>query len=622
MQFGRARPTTVSWSDLAAPALTTLVGVHALRAFFSMVVWNIGQDRSATELGLIALAFWAIGLLAWPAARFLGGGRPEVPFSFLFGVVYVLDRFVSHPVLTPTLGVASAVLWLWLFPAVIVALGGRDAGTALLPGVLLGLAGQVALQAAQHGLDLPVLHGVIPGLQALALAFVLYQTTLRLRPLPSVLASYPDWGLAVLGPYLALQLTLLANLGRVQFLAGWDLFPAAVFVLVGLVVAAAAGTWHVSEATRIIAAAVAVGLLIDPALLTGTGIWLIMGIQLGLAVAIGGILTPAAGRPVRVFRWTIAAAMVFFGLIFLFYSRYEWPRLWVIMGVLVAVPALFWRPRRLAPRVALRVATAGFVLGILGVITTAVSDIRVGSSGVQLGGPAPRTLSVATYNVHEAFNYQGLPDPEAVAKEIENLDADLVGLQEVGRGWDVTGGPDLVAWLRWRFPEYRVIYAPMLGDLIGHVIMTRYPTKDDGWQHYPQRTSRLSYGLTWVLVPTRAGDLLFVTTHLSPYEPYAADRVGQAADLLAFVRRRPHTVVVGDFNGRPTERAIRDLRAGRLADMTEPHGLEAVFTYASGRLFERIDYILASPDVVSLDAAIPETLASDHLPVLARIRLR
>ena len=624
MSAQREPQTAPAWGDLVAPALTTLVGVHALRSFFSMVVWNIGEDRSATELGLIALGFWAIGLLAWPMTRWLGGTRPEVRFSLVFGAVYVADHFASHPVLTPALGVAAAIVWLWLFPAVVVALGRRGTANVLLPGMLLGLIGQVALQAARHGLDLPVLHGVGPGLEALALAAVLYVGTLRLTPPANEEPAYPSWGLAALGPYLALQFTLLVNLGRVQVLAGWDLVEAAAFVLFALVAAAAAAAWLPPPAARALAAVVGIALLTDPAWLAGAGIWLLAVVQVALAVAVGGIPTPAGGRPARVFGWTIAAAVAFFVLIFLFYSRYEWPRLWVAMAALAAVPVLTRRPGRPVPRAALRAAAAGALIGVLGLAITVAGDLQAGGQGSALEktGPAPTELTVVTYNIHEAFNYGGLPDPEAVAREIESFRADLIGLQEVGRGWDVTGGPDLLAWLRRRFPAYRFVYAPMLGELIGHVIMSRYPITESGWQHYPRRASRLSYGLTWALLPTGAGDLLFVTTHFSPYEPYASDRVGQATDLLAFWNRRPRTIVAGDLNARPEEAAIRRLHAGGLIDLTAPHGLGALFTYASGRLYERIDYLLASPDVESRSASIPRTLASDHLPVVARVTLR
>jgi endonuclease/exonuclease/phosphatase family metal-dependent hydrolase len=617
------RQKQVTWvGNLGAIAVTTLVGVHALRTFYSMVVWNIGEDRSSTELGLIALGFWSIGLLAWPIRRLVGGSRPELRFAILFSVLYALDHFVSHPVTTPALGVATAVVWLWLFPSVVAALGRRGAANVLLPGILVGLAGQVAMQAAMQGLDLPVLHGIRAGAISLLVAVLLCASILRLNPVPSTAEEYPNWGLAAVGPYLALQLTLLANLGRVQSLSGWELPASAALVLLALVAACAAVAWNAPRAARLVVAVVAVVFLVRPAWLEGSGVWLLVAVQVLLAIAMVGVLAPSPGRVGRVFGWTIAAVLLLFALIFLFYSRYEWPQLWVVMAALAVAPVLVRRPQQPAPT--FRAAVAAGLIGVVGLALTIAGGVqaRALGSGLRKPAPAPRELVVATYNIHEALNFWSLPDPEAVAQTIETLNADVIGLQEVGRGWNVNGGPDLLAWLRWRLPQYRVVYAPMLGELVGHVILSRYPITESGWRHYPRRTNRLPYGLTWAVIPTSAGDLLFIVTHLSPYAGYEADRAAQTGDLLAFWGGRPRTVLVGDFNAVPTEPAIRQLLDSGWLDVTMPHGLGGAFTYASGQPYQRIDYIFSTPDVESLSASIPQTLASDHLPVTARLRLR
>ncbi|HEV8354173.1 MAG TPA: endonuclease/exonuclease/phosphatase family protein [bacterium] len=610
-----------SLGNLTGVALTTLVGVHALRTFLSMVVWNIGEDRSSTELGLIALGFWSLGFLAWPIGRWVGGSRPELRFALLFSALYALDHFVSHPVITPAFGVATAVVWLWLFPTSLAALGRREAGHVLLPGILLGLTGQVAMQAAMQGLDLPVLHGIRAGAISLLVAVLLCASILRLNAVPSTAEEYPNWGLAAVGPYLAIQLTLLVNLGRVQSLSGWELPASAALVLLALVTACAAAAWNAPRTARLVAAFGAVVLLVRPAWLEGSGVWLLVAVQVLLAIAVAGVLAPTPGRAGRVFGWTIAAALLLFALIFLFYSRYEWPQLWVVMAALAVIPVLV--PRPLQPAPTFRAAVAAGLVGVVGLAITIAGGVQAQTVGTALkrSGPAPRELTVATYNIHEALNYWSLPDPEAVARTIETLNADVIGLQEVGRGWNVNGGPDLLAWLRWRLPQYRVVYAPMLGDLVGHVILSRYPIKESGWRHYPRRASRLSYGLTWAVIPTSVGDLLFIATHFSPYAGYEADRAGQAGDLLDFWAGRPRSVLVGDFNAVPDEPAIQRLLGAGWLDVAAPHGLDRTFTYASGQPHERIDYIFSTPDVDSLAAAVPPTLASDHLPVTARVRL-
>src|SRR5688572_31516784 len=56
-------------------ALGVWLGVHALRAYFTMVVWNVAEDAPATQMGLVALGVWVVGLAAWLPARALGQRR-------------------------------------------------------------------------------------------------------------------------------------------------------------------------------------------------------------------------------------------------------------------------------------------------------------------------------------------------------------------------------------------------------------------------------------------------------------------------------------------------------------------------------------------------------------------
>ena len=55
------------------------------------------------------------------------------------------------------------------------------------------------------------------------------------------------------------------------------------------------------------------------------------------------------------------------------------------------------------------------------------------------GGDAAevRTLTAASYNIHQAVGSDGRRDPGRIARVIDSLDADLVALQEV----DSTPGP-------------------------------------------------------------------------------------------------------------------------------------------------------------------------------------
>ncbi len=373
--------------------------------------------------------------------------------------------------------------------------------------------------------------------------------------------------------------------------------------------------WSLPRAARIAAGVLGVLVLIRPAALSGNGVWLLVPAQGFLSLAVAAALAPVPGeRSGRVYGGIAAAAMLFFVLTFLYSRRYGWPELWPVMAVLSMLPAVAPRPR-FALNGARRAAAAALVVAVLG--------LGLGGAGPRRpsAAVAPAELEIFDYNIHEAFNVYSVPDPEAVARVIEASGADLVGLQEVGRGWNIIGGPDLVAWLRWRFPQYRVIFTPLLGDMVGVVILSRYPVSATGSIRYARRKSRFSYGLQWATIPTAAGDLLLINNHLSPYPGFEQDRAAQANELLRFWKGRNRTIALGDFNAGPEEEAIKLLMAAGLVDTGAPHGLATAFTYSSARPSERRDYIFSSRDIESLAAAVPKTTASDHLPFAARVRL-
>lgn len=605
-----------SVTDHLAVGLVVLTGIHALRTFFAMVVWNIGEDRSPNELGLIAFGFWAIGLVGGYATRWMGPRR-EIRLGLLFAILYATGRFTTLPVLVAALGIAAAISWLWLFPVLLSRLAARATLTALMPGLAIGLAAQTGLQVALHGLDLPVLHGPVAGIGATILAGALLVVLNRLPPSDARPGTSAGWGVAALGPLLVLELTLLTNPGRIQVLSGADLVTSAAIIMLGLATTCALFALPVPRSVWLPAAMISVVILARPDWLRGAGVWLLALMQPAVMLATAAGITPRSGLRTRsVQGWFVLAALLLFVFLFLYYSRFGWAPLWPIMAGLAAIPGLLARPTP-SPQ-AFRAGVAAVLVIAAGMAINVATDRRV----TPVGTAAPTEVVVMTYNIHEAFNADGVPGPEAIARVIESSGADLVGLQEVGRGWNINGGPDLVAWLRWRLPQYRIVYAPMLGDLVGDVIASRYPIRDTGWLWYQQRRQRFHYGLMWALIPTQAGELLVVNTHFSPYRGFEEDRLRQADDLLAFCKSRLCTVIVGDFNAGPDEPAITRLKASGLVDVTERHGLGRAFTFASRDPSQRLDYIFSTQEIISLTASIPQTIASDHLPVVARMRLR
>ena len=93
-----------------------------------------------------------------------------------------------------------------------------------------------------------------------------------------------------------------------------------------------------------------------------------------------------------------------------------------------------------------------------------------GRAGV---GRAP-AVRVMSYNLHFGFDVSGWSDLEGVARAIEATGAEVVGLQEVSRGWYVNGATDMLAWLqRLRMPYAR--FAGASDAVWGNAVLSRYP---------------------------------------------------------------------------------------------------------------------------------------------------
>lgn len=620
-----------------AGALGIWLGILALRAYVAMVVWNAAEDAPALTMGLIALSVFVAGLLAWLPARFLGGSRPAWRFGLLLAVLTVARQALPGELLSPALSFATVIAWIWWLPAFLQEAARRGLSRAVAPAVLLGLMAQVAGQTALHGIEITLLTGVWSVLGALLLSggfvFALHQS-MGATSTANSLAQGEERGVArgalLLGPYLFLQMTYLTQLGRAEMLTGWSFAAISGLIQLSLLVALLAVIWSPSRLVRILLGLIAIALLV-PGELSGSAYLGLLLIQPGLALALSAAFGPTSSaasttRPVsgRIYGLTAAGAFSFFVLLFLFYSVYGMPVLWPVGAVVVvALGAISGGgapgERRLGP------ALVGVLTGLLGL---AGGLIPAGSSSVA-AGPAPRELKVLNYNIHQGFDYYSAPSLQRLASMIEAAEADLVGLQEIPRGANLSGGHDLATWLRWRFPGYQVVYGPKAGDMFGNIIMSRYPIESWGSERYDLVTADSianqaspPRGLVWATISTDGGELLFISTHLTAYSGYDADRTAQAEALVKLWNGRARTIIAGDFNAGPGDQAIKSIVSAGLQDLPAAKGLGSTMTYPAIQPNERLDYLFGSGDLEVVAAVVGGPTYSDHLPVQATIRLK
>ncbi len=260
-----------------------------------------------------------------------------------------------------------------------------------------------------------------------------------------------------------------------------------------------------------------------------------------------------------------------------------------------------------------RVVSTSWVIG---------SVLSLGVAGC--AGRAAVTVRVLSYNIHHGEGMDGRVDLERIAGVIRSSEADLVALQEVDRGVARTGRvdePGRLAELTGMEAVFERNITFQGGDY-GNAILSRLPVLRCENHALPQSLPNEQRGLLEAVVAAGEGELVFFATHFD-YHSDDGERLASAEMLGRLVREREGrpVIVAGDLNALPDSRVIE--RVGGFLSDTCPREDPANWTYPADAPARRIDYILHShhPSTSVLSSRVlPESVASDHRPVLAEFQ--
>ncbi len=132
-----------------------------------------------------------------------------------------------------------------------------------------------------------------------------------------------------------------------------------------------------------------------------------------------------------------------------------------------------------------------------------------------IAGQTP--VRIMSYNLHSGFDVTGRFNLEGAAQAIELEQADVVGLQEVSRGWVLDGSIDMLTWLSQRL-KMPYVWGPT-ADVMWDAILSRYPIKDVQYFAMPNNEAvRPTRG--YVVATIEVGDqtLNLIVTHLHHVE--------------------------------------------------------------------------------------------------------
>jgi endonuclease/exonuclease/phosphatase family metal-dependent hydrolase len=223
-------------------------------------------------------------------------------------------------------------------------------------------------------------------------------------------------------------------------------------------------------------------------------------------------------------------------------------------------------------------------------------------------------LSVATYNVHEWIGRDGRQDRPRVAKVISELEAHIVGLQEVS----YPTGEGRAQTLHDLFGEsgMQIIAGPTLlraDGRYGNALLTSYPVRRveriDLSMHAREPRGALDVDMVIEGVPVKV-----IVTHLGLK---GSERGSQMEKLLGLISESttPLVVVMGDFN-------VWFSRSSLIREIERIMGpIPAPRTYPARYPLLRLDRIWVRPSEALVKIRVHETplarIASDHLPVKA-----
>lgn len=240
---------------------------------------------------------------------------------------------------------------------------------------------------------------------------------------------------------------------------------------------------------------------------------------------------------------------------------------------------------------------------------------------------APATFRVLSYNIHHGEGLDQRLDLERIAKLIVDARADIVGLQEVDRGVERTQKRDLPAELA-KLTGLHAYFEKNIahqGGEYGNAVLSRFPIKSAKNTHYKLLAPREQRGVLQLVLDVHGREVLFLDTHLDVGRD-EAQRLSSAEELRAIVaaaeKQNLPVILVGDFNAAPDTRTIAATKTF-LTDTWPLIGRGPGFTIPVRNPTRRIDYVFITPaSLEPRSISVLQSEASDHLPLLAELRLK
>jgi len=624
---------------LLLASLTTVL-FQGIRATFPLAR-SLAERTDYLQAGALVISVVALTLLAGLLRSRVAGRRYLVLAVGATTVLWVWQNAVARPSLWPMM--ALLVVGTLALGAVLASPAGPR-GTAAASGLLLGGAIDAAIKCAFATWDPIWQGGAIPMLVNLLLAAALVGTAFAtLRRIgdahPQRALQLPGLTVAGVGGWLAMVFLCLANTALVASNSSMGLAASSAVTLGGWLVAMALVGRTLAPGLAVVAGIALTAVAVAMPVSSGpvTALLAVAGMALGgplLALTLRG--PESGGGPGRLTVGVGLAMVAFTTTQFVYQIHYGinlpvWNN-WVLVapGLLLILTARHGARQGVsdpASRALLAVPALALGLVPLGLVLTAPT--------LQ---PSPGAeLRVLNYNIHEGISNNGENAPpvaldlEAIADTIEASRPNVVLLQEVGRGWSLSGYTDEGLWLERRL-GMPMVYGPAADNQFGNAVYSSMPidasqTIDLGQGQGPMRRSTVG-----ARIGTSFGSVWAWSVHLQHDEQSgqvnADDRIMQLETWLraSAATNGSATLIGGDFNAEPDSEPVRLMERngfvnGQYGSGVTVTGPDPARTYIGpgADIAIHLDYIFASKDLAFTSFDVTDSQSSDHKPLFATL---
>ncbi|HEY0037100.1 MAG TPA: endonuclease/exonuclease/phosphatase family protein [Longimicrobium sp.] len=267
-------------------------------------------------------------------------------------------------------------------------------------------------------------------------------------------------------------------------------------------------------------------------------------------------------------------------------------------------------------------------------IVLVLAALLAGCATASPAPPAERAVTVMVYNIRAGKDLAGSENLPRIAELVRSTGADLVLLQEVDRNTQRSGPADQPAVLA-RLTGYSVAFGRTIGFQggdFGVALLSRWPIRRDTLIPLlvttpPGRTTgnREQRGVLVAVVDAPGGPIAVLNTHLD----HTGDdvwRMQEIATVLQVSRTAVEpgmpVLIGGDLNARPENAVHEQLRRAGFRDAWEGCGAGDAMTFPASAPDRRIDYLYVDGTTRCESAQVLASDASDHRPLLFRLRLR